>query len=59
VLGENYSVCDPYLFTVMQWMEGDGVHGANYPKIADHRQRMSERPQVRQALDIEFPQRAA
>lgn len=59
VLGENYSVCDPYLFTVMQWMEGDGVDAANYPKIADHRRRMNERPQVRQALDIEFPKRAA
>jgi glutathione S-transferase len=59
VLGERYSICDPYLFTVALWMEGDGVDAANFPHIADHRQRMSERPQVRQALDIEFPKRAA
>jgi glutathione S-transferase len=59
VLGERYSICDPYLFTVALWMEGDGVDAANFPNIADHRQRMSERPQVRQALDIEFPKRAA
>jgi glutathione S-transferase len=59
VLGECYSICDPYLFTVAQWMEGDGVDAANFPNITDHRQRMSERPQVRQALDIEFPKRAA
>jgi glutathione S-transferase len=58
-LGEQYSICDPYLFTVALWMEGDGVEAANFPRIADHRQRMSERPQVRQALDIEFPKRAA
>jgi glutathione S-transferase len=59
VLGEQYSICDPYLFTVALWMEGDGVDAANFPHIADHRQRMSERPQVAQALDIEFPKRAA
>jgi glutathione S-transferase len=59
VLGESYSVCDPYLFTVAQWMEGDGVDPAKFPKLADHRRRMSERASVRQALAIELPQRAA
>lgn len=59
VLGESYSICDPYLFTVAQWMEADGVDPAKFPKVADHRKRMSERPSVRQALEVEFPQRAA
>ncbi len=59
VLGASYSICDPYLFTVAQWMEGDGVDPAKFPKLADHRRRMSERPSVRQALAIELPQRAA
>ena len=59
VLGDNYSICDAYLFTVAQWMEGDSVDPANFPKIADHRRRMAERPQVKQALDVEFPKRAA
>ena len=59
VLGDNYSVCDAYLFTVAQWMEGDGVDPAKFPTIADHRRRMGERPQVRQALDVQFPKRAA
>jgi glutathione S-transferase len=59
VLGASYSICDPYLFTVAQWMEGDGVDPAKFPKLADHRRRMSERPSVRQALALELPQRAA
>ena len=53
VLGERYSICDPYLFTVAQWMENDGVDPALFPKVSDHRKRMRERTSVRQALDIE------
>jgi glutathione S-transferase len=59
VLGENYSICDPYLFTVAQWMEGDSVDPARFPKVADHRKRMSERPSAKQALAVETSQRAA
>lgn len=50
VMGERYSICDAYLFTVAQWLEGDGVDPARLPKVAAHRQRMSERPAVRKAL---------
>src|SRR3984893_2339976 len=25
VMGEQYSICDPYLFTIRTWLEGDGV----------------------------------
>ena len=50
VLGETYSICDPYLFTVAQWMEGDGVDPARYPKVHDHRTRMAARASVKQAL---------
>jgi glutathione S-transferase len=59
VLGETYSVCDAYLFTIAQWMEGDSVDPASFAKIADHRRRMAERPQVRQAFEVELQKRAA
>lgn len=59
VLGDSYSICDPYLFTVAQWMEGDSLNPADFPKVGDHRKRMSERPQVRQALALEASKRAA
>ncbi len=50
VMGDAYTICDPYLFTLAQWLEADGVDLDRLPKVADHRRRMSERPGVRQAL---------
>ena len=54
VMGEAYTVCDPYLFTLAQWLEADGVNPAQLPKIRDHRRRMSERPAVKKALAEEL-----
>jgi glutathione S-transferase len=54
VMGETYTICDPYLFTMAQWMEGDGVDPFRFPKVSDHRRRMSERPQVRAAIAEEL-----
>jgi len=50
VMGESYTICDPYLYTVALWLEGDGVDLASLPKVADHRKRMSERPAVQKVL---------
>lgn len=50
VMGEQYTICDPYLFTLVGWLEGDSVDLAALPKVADHRKRMSERPAVRKVL---------
>jgi glutathione S-transferase len=50
VMGESYTICDPYLYTIALWLEGDGVDLASLPKVADHRKRMSDRPAVQKAL---------
>jgi glutathione S-transferase len=50
VMGEAYSICDPYLFTLAQWLEADGVDPTRLPRVIDHRRRMAERPAVRKAL---------
>jgi len=50
VMGEPYTICDPYLYTIARWLEGDGVDLAALPKVADHRKRMSERPAVQKVL---------
>jgi glutathione S-transferase len=50
VMGETYTICDPYLFTVAEWLEGDGVDVARLPRVIAHRERMSERPAVRKAI---------
>ena len=50
VMGDTYTICDPYLFTMSEWLEGDGVNLSRLPKVIDHRNRMSERPAVRKAI---------
>jgi glutathione S-transferase len=54
VMGERYTICDPYLFTLAQWLEQDGVEPSRVPKVIDHRRRMSERASVRKAITAEF-----
>jgi glutathione S-transferase len=54
VMGERYTICDPYLFTLAGWLEGDSVDIATLPKVADHRKRMAERPAVRKVLADEL-----
>lgn len=54
VMGTIYTICDPYLFTLAQFLEGDGVDPARFPKILDFRKRMAERPAVKRALADEL-----
>jgi glutathione S-transferase len=54
VAGEAYTICDPYLFTLAQWLEADGVDTARLPRVIDHRHRMSERASVRRAIAAEL-----
>lgn len=56
VMGERYTICDPYLFTLATWLEGDGVDTARLPGIVAHRRRMLARPAVRKAVTIEGTQ---
>ena len=53
VMGSAYSVCDPYLFTLSGWLEGDGVPLSNLPLIAEHRERMLARPAVQAVLAVQ------
>jgi len=50
VLGDAYSICDPYLFTMSDWMEGDGVDPRRFPKVHAHRERVRARPAVSKVL---------
>lgn len=50
VMGDQYTIADAYLFTVAQWIEGDGVDTSRLPRVLDHRNRMMERPAVAKAL---------
>lgn len=54
VMGERYTICDAYLFTLAQWLEADGVDPGHIPRVIDHRRRMSERATVRKAIAQEL-----
>ena len=46
VLGAQYSIADPYLYTLATWIEGDGVDVASIPRVMAHRAMMQGRPAV-------------
>jgi glutathione S-transferase len=54
VMGGKYTVADPYLFTLAQWLEADGVDTSKLPRVLQHRARMAERATVKTALEREL-----
>lgn len=50
VLGDRYSMCDPYLALVTRWLDDDGVNVEQFPKIAAHSLAINERPSMRSIL---------
>lgn len=54
VIGDAYTIADPYLFTLAQWLEADGVDPARIPRVVDHRSRMLERAAVGKAVAEEL-----
>lgn len=53
VMGNNYTIADPYLFTLAQWLEDDGVNPERIPRVIEHRYRMTEQPGVKRAIAAE------
>ena len=52
VLGDTVSLADPYLYAVAQWLPGDGVDLAAYPKLSAFNERFGARPSVAQTRDL-------
>lgn len=50
VMGETFSICDAYLFTVSDWLEDDGVDPRQFPRVHAHRERVRARPAVSKVL---------
>lgn len=50
VMGETFTIADPYLFTLATWLESDSVDPARFPKVLDHRNRMLERPAFKKVV---------
>ena len=52
VMGERFSVADPYLFTVAEWLPGDGVPIEDFPGVAAHHRRMMALPAVQRVMAL-------
>ena len=50
VLGEQYSMCDPYLSLVTRWLVFDGVSLDNLAKLQAHDSLMHTRSSVQETL---------
>jgi glutathione S-transferase len=50
VLGEQFSISDPYLFTLAGWLKGHGIDVAKYPKVGAHYARMQSDERVKNVL---------
>ena len=53
VLGETYSIADPYLYTISGWLKADSVEVAQFAKVSAHRAKMEARPAVQRVLAVE------
>lgn len=52
VMGDSFTVCDAYLFTIARWIASDGLSYDDFPVIDAHRTRMMARPAVQRAVDL-------
>ncbi|ANN70332.1 glutathione S-transferase family protein [Bordetella bronchialis] len=50
VMGQQYTVADPYLYVMTRWLERLDIDVNRFPRIATHHRRMNERPAVQRAL---------
>ena len=49
VAGDQFTIADPYLFTICNWLKGDGVDVSAFPRTSAFLVIMEERASVRAA----------
>jgi glutathione S-transferase len=54
VMGDQFTICDPYLLTISNWLERDDVDRSLFPKVDAHAEMMMERPRTRAAWAEHF-----
>ena len=52
LLGESFSICDPYLYLASRWLIDNSVKLENYPKILDHYNLMNQRASVAKVIKL-------
>jgi glutathione S-transferase len=54
VLGDQFSACDAYLYTVSRWLKGDGVERSRFPKVDAQAEALEQRPRAGAAIEVHF-----
>ena len=52
VLGDSYSICDPYLALITRWLGVDGVRLSDFPRLEAHDALMRTRPSMQAVLPL-------
>lgn len=52
VMGDRFTICDPYLYTIARWLQRDGVDINDFPKVARHFQAVAQRPASQAVLPL-------
>lgn len=53
LMGDNYTVADAYLFTILNWTDLLKIDTSKWPVLKEYRARIAVRPAVRAALSAE------
>jgi glutathione S-transferase len=53
LMGEHFTVCDAYLFVMLQWCGKFGIDLALWPNIDDYEQKLAMRPAIQAAMIAE------
>ena len=53
LMGDEFTVADAYLFTILRWAPGVNLDLSRWPVLAKYQERIAERPAVQQALEEE------
>jgi glutathione S-transferase len=53
LMGQNFSIADGYLFTVLNWTNFVGIDLSKWPALKEYMGRVAARPAVQQAMKVE------
>jgi glutathione S-transferase len=53
LMGEHFTVCDAYLFVMLQWCGKFGIDLSLWPNVSDYETKLSERPAIIAAMKAE------
>jgi glutathione S-transferase len=59
LLGEQFTVADAYLFTVLGWTAHVGIDLSKWPTLTAYQGKVASRPAVQKALEAEGLKKAA